>query len=132
MNPSIDIIRRLTEATPKPYVWRWLLHTALYSCCILVNEHFELIEAMGFSPYIQTVIRIAGTMIYILLTTYSFQKTNNDTDTEATEIPDNMVINSRHNTAANDTSGADDAQGNKQDGPQPGIVRPNPTGHTAG
>lgn len=114
MTPQPDFIRRLSAATPKKYVWRWLFHTALYSCCILINEHFELIAAMGLSPYIQAAIRMAGTMLYIFLTTYSFQKINDDIHTENIQIPDNLAAGSDDSIAVDDTPGKADAQRDKQ------------------
>lgn len=130
MTPPTDFIRRLTAATPKKYVWRWLFHTVLYGCCILINEHYELIEAMGFSPYMQAAIRVAGTVIYMFLTTYSFQKINDDT-TKNIQVPDRMAIGDNRSIAADDTPGKEDAQGDNKARQQSASLTTDPRANTA-
>ena len=109
---------RLTAATPRKYVGRWLFVTALYSCCILINEHFELIAALGLSQAIQAVIRLMGALVYIFLTTYSFQKTNDDTYTEPFQIPHDLAADNSTGPALTGTPGGDDAQGDNTGKPQ--------------
>jgi len=120
------LIRRLTAATPRIYVWRWVLMTALYSCSLLINEHFELIAALGFTLRQQAMIRIAGVMLYIFLTTYSFQKTNNDKTIPPFQIPDNMVPAITHHRDTADMANTLFPAGDNTDEPQPGIVTAKP------
>ncbi|MBS1773921.1 MAG: hypothetical protein JST82_13770 [Bacteroidetes bacterium] len=108
MIPPPDIIRKLSAATPQNYVWQWLLVTMLYSCCILVNEHFELIQALELSQHIQNLIRMAGVLVYIFLTTYSFQKTTDDTHTTTIQGPNHLAADKPHGASVPDTPGNDD------------------------
>ncbi len=119
-------IYRLTAATPRTHVWRWVFMTALYGCSLLINEHFELIAALGFTLRQQALIRIAGVMLYIFLTTYSFQKTNNDETIPPFQIPDNMVPAITDNSDTADMANTLFPKGNSKDEPQSGIAPAKP------
>lgn len=123
---------RLTAATPRTHVWRWVFITALYSCSLLINEHFELIAALGFTLRQQALIRIAGVMLYIFLTTYSFQKTNNDETIPPFQIPDNMVSAITGHRDPADMADSLVPEGDNTDEPQPGIAPAKPGKNPAG
>lgn len=66
--------KKIANATPYKNVVLWGLMTALYSLIILINEHFDLISALGFSPKVLAHIKLLGVYAYIFMTTYQFYK----------------------------------------------------------
>lgn len=121
------LMERLAAATPKTSVLCWLFITAIYSFAIVVNDHFDLITAIGLPEQATAIIRLLGVQLYIFLTAYSFHKTNTKND----------ETNTDHNQVAADlahpdepdhipaTSGAEGiAQGHRQDEPQPEPFTP--------
>jgi len=115
------LIHRLTAATPRKDVLRWAVMTALYGCCLLINEHFEWVAALGFTLPQQALIRIAGVMLYIFLTSYSFQKTNHDATIPPFQIPDNLVPDITGDHHPDDGADTVYAPRNHQTQPQPGT-----------
>lgn len=66
--------KKISNATPYKNVVFWGLITALYSLIILVNEHFDLVSALGFSDKALAHIKVWGVYAYIFITTYHFYK----------------------------------------------------------
>lgn len=75
------MIKRLTDKTPKKPTLIWLLMTMLYVLSIIINEHFELLEAFQFSNETISIIKIIGVFGYILTTVTNFIQTPKRNDT---------------------------------------------------
>lgn len=71
-----ELINKLTESTPKPNVFLWLLTTLLYTISIVINEQFHVIHDIGLSGKTEAIIKAIGIFLYIFLTTLNFSQTN--------------------------------------------------------
>jgi hypothetical protein len=69
--------KKIASATPYKNVVLWALYSIVYALLILINEHFELIEALGLSPRTLSIIKVSGVYLYIAITTYQFHKQKN-------------------------------------------------------
>lgn len=71
------IIQKLSNETPRTSVIRWLSISLLFAISTFLNEHFELIENIGIKPSYLSLIKLLGLYLYMLITTYQFQKQKN-------------------------------------------------------
>lgn len=69
-----QLIRQLCSATPRKSILRWIIVSGLFALSTFLNEHFELVKALGFSPKTEALIKLSGLYLYMLLTSYQFQK----------------------------------------------------------
>jgi hypothetical protein len=65
-------LKKLANATPYTNVRQWAIWSAVYALLLLLNEHFELIEALGFSAQTLSVIKLLGVYLYMSFSTYHF------------------------------------------------------------
>ena len=69
------MLNNLSQPTPKKGTLLWFIMTILYVFTIIVNEHFELLEAFNFNAQTISTIKLLGTIGYILSTLGIFNQT---------------------------------------------------------
>lgn len=52
----------------------WVFGTIAYTLILFINQHFALIELLGFSPKTESIIKIIGVLGYMLFTAFNVQK----------------------------------------------------------
>lgn len=78
MRINMPLLDKLAKATPRKNILQWVVMTLLYGFAIIVNDHFDLVQALGLPERPEAVVRLCGVYLYIFLTAYSFQKTKDD------------------------------------------------------
>lgn len=69
------MFENLTKPTPKKGTILWLIITVLYVMTVIVNEHFELLEAFNFNTKTVSLIKMFGVFGYVFSTLYNFNQT---------------------------------------------------------
>ena len=69
------MFENLTKSTPKKGTILWLIITVLYVMTVIVNEHFELLEAFNFNTKTVSLIKMFGVFGYVFSTLYNFNQT---------------------------------------------------------
>lgn len=119
MHFNIPLIEKLAKATPRKSIMEWLCMTFCYASVIVVNDHFELIRALGLPERIEATIRLIGVYLYIILTAYSFHKTQkNETNTYHNKVATDMANLDKPDRISSAQGTQVHAQGNRPDEPQ--------------
>jgi hypothetical protein len=92
MRFNIPLIDKLARATPRKNILQWVFITMIYGFAIIVNDHFDLVRAIGLPKQSEAVVRLCGVYLYIVLTAYSFHKTKKDeNNTDHTKVAADMA-----------------------------------------
>jgi hypothetical protein len=130
MRLIFPLIEKLSNATPRKSILQWIIITLLYGFAMIVNDHFDLVTALGLPERFEAAIRLCGVYLYIVLTAISFFKTKKDeNNTDNTQVAADMAHHDKCDRvpAAAGTKGH--AQGDRSHGPQ---SEPDPPGAGAG
>jgi len=77
------MLNNLTEKTPRKTTLLWLILTALYTMCIIINDHYDLIQALHFGERTASIIKMVGVFGYVFSTLANFnQKPKDGTSTQ--------------------------------------------------
>ncbi|PZF71566.1 hypothetical protein DN068_15945 [Taibaiella soli] len=125
MRFNTKLVERLSNATPRISIRRWLIITLVYGFAIIVNDHFDMVRALGLPERIEAAIRLCGVYLYIVLTAYSFHKTKEDEiNTDNTQVAPDMAHHDKCDRVPATAGIKGDAQGNGSNEPQSEPLQP--------
>lgn len=76
--PPIITMKKLNQPTPPFYTFLWKLGSFVYGLIIILNENFVAIQGLGFSEKTESMIKIAGAVLYFLFTFFNFNQTTSN------------------------------------------------------
>jgi Ca2+/Na+ antiporter len=125
MRFNVKLVEKLSNATPRKSILRWLIITLLYGFSIIVNDHFDLVTALGLPQRIEAVIRLCGVYLYIVLTTYFFHKTKEDeNNSDNTQVAADLAHHDKRNSFPAAAGTKSHAQGDGTYEPQSEPLQP--------
>jgi choline-glycine betaine transporter len=75
------MLQNFSQPTPKKGTVLWFVLTCVYALSILINEHFELLQALQLNAQTISLIKTIGTLGYMVTTIFNLNQTTNNQTT---------------------------------------------------